>query len=102
MKTYYNCAIVLMLKHLALLQDFSTIEDGWSTAACLCSILCQCCDGVRLEASLEFNETFLPNALDNMLNLVFKIQETYLATKVRQRIFILSEAIIFRFQGVDG
>ena len=72
-----------ILKNLALLQDFSPIEDGWSTAACLCSILCQCCDGVRLEASLEFNETFLPNALENMLNVSFKIQEAYLATKVR-------------------
>ncbi len=68
--------------YLALLQDFSPIKDGWGTAASLCSILCQCCDGVQLEASLEFNETFLPNALDNMLNLSFKIQEVYLATEV--------------------
>ena len=73
---------MLLLKHLALLQDFSPIKGGWGTAASLCSILCQCCDGVRLEASLEFNETFLPNALDNMLNLSFKIQEVYLATEV--------------------
>ena len=66
----------------ALLQDFFPIEGEWSTAASLCYILCQCCDGVRLESSLEFNETFLPGALDNMLNLSFKIQEVYLASPV--------------------
>lgn len=81
----YSIPLVIFtfIKYLALLQDFTPIEGGWSTAASLCSIICQCCDGAKLQASLEFNQTFLPNVLDNMLNLSFKIQEVYLATEVR-------------------
>lgn len=76
---------VLHVCSLALLQDFSPIEGGWSTAASLCFILCQCCDRIRLESSLDFNETFLPSTLDNMLNLLFKIQEVYLATETNKK-----------------
>ncbi|XP_046846849.1 LOW QUALITY PROTEIN: IQ calmodulin-binding motif-containing protein 1-like [Xenia sp. Carnegie-2017] len=69
----------------ALLQDYSCIDKGWDIAAKLCSILCQCCDGSELTTSIQFNETFLPNLLENMLDLCFKIQEVYLAAEAALR-----------------
>ena len=69
-----------MLLCAALKQDFTSIHGGWNTAAKLGSILCQSCVGLDLPKVKDYKETFLPDAVENILTLAAKLLDFYVKT----------------------
>ena len=57
----------------ALKQDFAVIKGGWNTATQLGMILCQSCVGLKLPEIKEYEESFLPDVVDNVLTLAAKL-----------------------------
>ncbi|XP_078378512.1 IQ calmodulin-binding motif-containing protein 1-like [Oculina patagonica] len=64
---------VIHVCNLALKQDFAAIAGGWNTATKLGTILCQSCVGLKLPEVKEYEETFLPDVVDNVLTLAAKL-----------------------------
>lgn len=71
---------VIHVCNLALKQDFTSIHGGWNTAAKLGSILCQSCVGLDLPKVKDYKETFLPDAVENILTLAAKLLDFYVKT----------------------
>ena len=65
----------------ALKQDFAAIAGGWNTATQLCTILCQSCVGLKLPEEKEYEESFLPDVVDNVLTVAAKLLD--LSVKAR-------------------
>lgn len=59
--------------NLALKQDFAAISGGWNTATQLSSILCQSCVGLKLPEEKDYEESFLPDVVENVLTLAAKL-----------------------------
>lgn len=64
---------VIHVCNLALKQDFAAIKGGWNTATQLGTILCQSCVGLKLPEVKEYEESFLPDVVDNVLTLAAKL-----------------------------
>ena len=73
---------MLFLLSVALRQDFGAIVGGWDTAAQLGNILCQSCVGLTLPEVKEYDETFLPDVVDNMLALAAKLLDLSIKPEV--------------------
>jgi len=57
----------------ALKQDFAAIVGGWNTATQLGTILCQSCVGLKLPEVKEYEESFLPDVVENVLTVAAKL-----------------------------
>lgn len=66
----------------ALKQDFGGISGGWETASLLGNILCQSCVGLTLPEVKEYEETFLPDVVENLLTLAAKLLDFSVKAKV--------------------
>ena len=66
----------------ALKQDFGGISGGWETASQLGNILCQSCVGLTLPEVKEYEETFLPDVVENLLTLAAKLLDFSVKAKV--------------------
>ena len=86
MNSYINLINIyfLMLFFLssALKQDFGGISGGWETASQLGNILCQSCVGLTLPEVKEYEETFLPDVVENLLTLAAKLLDFSVKAKV--------------------
>lgn len=63
-------------------QDFTSISGGWSTASQLGSILCQSCVGLKLPEEKDYEESFLPDVVENVMTLAAKLLDFYIKTRV--------------------
>lgn len=75
---------VIHVCNLALKQDFGGISGGWETASQLGNILCQSCVGLTLPEVKEYEETFLPDVVENLLTLAAKLLDFSVKAKVER------------------
>lgn len=80
----------------ALKQDFAAISGGWDTATQLGTILCQSCVGLKLPEVKEYEKSFLPDVVDNVLTLAAKLLDFSVKAKV-VRIEGMEAEAFFRF-----
>ncbi|KAJ7369736.1 IQ calmodulin-binding motif-containing protein [Desmophyllum pertusum] len=73
---------VIHVCNLALKQDFAAISGGWDTATQLGTILCQSCVGLKLPEVKEYEKSFLPDVVDNVLTLAAKLLDFSVKAKV--------------------
>ncbi|CAH1774154.1 unnamed protein product [Owenia fusiformis] len=69
--------LILVLK-----QDYTKVAQGWNTAAQLSKVVSQCCVGIEPSGESDFYDKLLPDAIENMLILAWRIQEKYIETSV--------------------
>ena len=82
----------------ALKQDFGGISGGWETASQLGNILCQSCVGLTLPEVKEYEETFLPDVVENLLTLAAKLLDFSVKVKVvsvKDNMYLHSSRYIF-------
>ena len=65
----------------ALKQDFDSIMGKWNTATQLSAILCQSCVGLKLPEVKDFEESFLPDVVENVLTLSAKLLDSCLKSE---------------------